>query len=113
MIKFIGGLRWGNAFWSNKGSYGNATIPFATLEITNEHCIITRTFFGLKLAMYRLSWSDIEYVTIQSFLFNKGILFVHKNKNVPQFLLFWTFKPQKICSVLENMGIKVRLQSNK
>lgn len=49
MIKFICGLRWGNAFWSNKGSYGNATIPFATLEITNEHCIITRTFFGLKL----------------------------------------------------------------
>ena len=41
MIKFIGGLRWGNAFWSNKGSDGNATIPFAILEITNEHCIKT------------------------------------------------------------------------
>ena len=113
MIKFIGGLRWGNSFWSNKGSYGNATIPFATLEITDEHCIITRTFFGLKLATYTLPLSDIEYVAIKSFLFSKGVLFVHENKNAPKFLLFWTFKPQKICSVLENMGIKVSLQSNK
>ena len=95
MIKFIGGLRWGNAFWNNKGSYGNATIPFATLEITNEHCIITRTFFGLKLAMYRLSWSDIEYVTIRSFLFNKGIYLCIKTKMFHNFYYFGLLNRKK------------------
>ena len=107
MIKFIGGLRW------SEGNSYNATIPFVTLEITNEHYIITRTFFGFKLATYVLSLSDIECLTIKSFLFSKGILFEHKNKNVPKFLLFWTFQSQRICNILQYVGIKLNIQNKK
>ena len=107
MDKFIGGLRWGNAFWNDTGVYGNATFPLANLKIVNNSCILTWTFWWLKSTSYVLPFEDINYVTTESFLFNKGILFVHTNKDIPKYLLFWTFYLVKVCNTLKSYGIKV------
>ena len=106
--KFIGGLRWGNLSWRDKPDwydFNNATIPFASLEITDDTCILTRSFFGFVMDKYILSFSDIEYVSVRRVLFSKGILFVHKNKKLPKHLCFWTFAPRKVCDALIAKGI--------
>lgn len=108
MEKFTGGLKWGNSFWNDKGDYGNATFPFATLELRKEMCILTRTIFGVTSISYVLPIKDIKYVTIKSFLFFKGILFVHDNCNIPKYLLFWTIHPRRICNKLNSLGICVK-----
>ena len=106
--KFIGGLRWGNLSWCDKSDwydFNNATIPFASLEITDDTCILTRSFFGFFMDKYILSFSDIEYVSVVSFLFCKGILFVHKNTKLPKYLCFWTSTSRKVCDALIAKGI--------
>ncbi len=108
MEKFIGGLRWGNSFWNDRGIYGNATFPFATLEIMDDKCILSWTFWWIKSTKYILPFNDINYITIRCFLCNKGIQFIHKNKSVPNYLLFWTFHPNRVSYALKSHGIVLR-----
>jgi len=106
--KFIGGLRWGNLSWHDKPDwydFNNASIPFASLEITNDACILTRNFFGFVMDQNILSFSDIEYVSVRRVLFSKGILFIHKNTKLPKYLCFWTFTSRKVCDALIAKGI--------
>ena len=44
--------------------YTPTAIPFASLEITNDACILTRNFLGFVVDKYILSFSDIEYVSV-------------------------------------------------
>lgn len=104
VIKFTGGLRWGNAFW---GDTVNVTYPFASLQIESDKCILTRHFFWVHYVSYEIRYEQIEYVSLKKFLFSKGVLFTHTNKNIPKYLLFWTKKTDQIFDILAKHGIKV------
>ena len=82
--------------------------------------IIIRFFFELPFFIFNFLFYYYILFKLNGGVFNIYIVlalfigfFIHQKFYAPKFLLFWTFKPQKICSVLENMGIKVSLQSNK
>jgi len=109
MKKFIGGLRWGDAFWGWGGTdYGNNTFPFATLQIEPDRCILTRKPFWLYRVSYSIKYEDLSYVTPKRFLFSKGLLFVHANKEIPKYMLFWTRNIVEICDILKERGVIIK-----
>jgi len=105
--KIIGGLRWGDAFWDNTWQ-GNVTFPFAILQIESDKCILTRSFFWLHRVSYIIKFEELSYVTPKRFLFSKGLLFVHANKEIPKYLLFWTRKTVEICNILRERGVAIK-----
>ncbi len=102
---FTGGLRWGKSFWEDSF---NVTWPFAKLQIEDDKCIITRTIWWITKTSYVIDYNDIEFITIKKFLFQRGIIFVHKNKSIPPYLLFWTFQPKELCYLLKKNGLKIK-----
>lgn len=85
-----GGLRWGNF---------NLTWPFVKLEI-HEAEIVIRFPFARKV----FQRADIKGFSIYR-SFTKGIIIRHRVADYPDFVVFWTRKPEEVLKLLcEFMG---------
>ncbi len=76
----------GDTFWNGY----NASIPLASLRLEEDKCVLTWSFFWIKYTSYTIHYNELTEVSVKRFLYSKGFVFTHTNKNIPKYLLFWS-----------------------
>jgi hypothetical protein len=81
----------------------NATWPFATITI-DERKIALRCLW--------MKWifpkETIRYLTAHDGAFSTGLRIDHSNKNYTGFIVFWSFKIERLLHELNSRGYTVR-----
>lgn len=89
----IGGARLD--FW-------NASWPFAKIIVTSD-------MLELKCLWKKYQFTKDQVVDLRAYsgIMSKGLLIVHKLKNYPHHIVFWTLNFRKLKKVMESYGFSV------
>ena len=96
-IQHVGGARVGYSHWISL----NATMPFATLKIGNNHLVLS--YLGREFSLPRASISLSPCIGFPT----QGLRIHHSIKGLPRTIIFWTFKRIEVQRDLEVMGYEV------
>lgn len=97
----VGGLWWG------RGDVGtiNVTWPFAMLRAMPTQIRI-RVWFPLVWRKFVLNRHEVRLIRRHKGLFSVGVRFEHASLRCPEFLLFWTFSPDRVIARLGELGYR-------
>lgn len=91
-----GGLRVGQSYWQAV----NYTWPFAQLRFNKDELEVETSIFGMFSKIHRLERISIDAISIKRGLFGSGIRIEHSCLVEAPFLLFWTFRSNKVLEAL-------------
>jgi len=81
-----------------------ATWPNAKLILTSDYLEISYS----RKKCFRFKKEDIHSIEFYSSSLYQGILFSHSKKEVPKFLVFWSFRRKKLLNILRENGWSVK-----
>ena len=96
-----GGVRLGISFWMSF----NLTYPFAKIDCSEEILVLKVNAIVYKRE-FAFSKSDVQLREFRG-LFSRGIRILHKNKEYPEFILYWTTNMQELMENLIARGFDI------